>query len=70
MIIHARHRAAADALAQHLAMFPESMACEDLWENHPDLSEQDAIEAGELALILATEMREAVLGICAAIEAG
>jgi len=41
--------AAFAAVAQHLSMFPDSSAAEDLWENNPELSEAEAEAAGELA---------------------
>lgn len=45
--------AAIRAVVQHLSAFADSMAAEDLWENNPELSEQDAIEAGQLADLIA-----------------
>jgi hypothetical protein len=45
--------AAINTVMQHLSMFPDSMAAEDLWENNPALTEVEAEAAGELADLIA-----------------
>ena len=48
--------AAVRAVVQHLSMFPDSMAAEDLWENNPDLTEGQATQAGWLADLIVRSM--------------
>jgi len=45
--------AAVNTVMQHLSMFADSMAAEDLWENNPALTEIEAEAAGELADLIA-----------------
>lgn len=53
--------AALQAVAQHLGGFEDSMACEDIWENNPDLLEAEMETATELAEQIAESTRNALL---------
>jgi len=52
--------AATRAVAQHLSMFADSSAAETLWEDNPELSETEAVAAGELGDLM---VRSIVAGI-------
>lgn len=49
-------RAAVQSVALHLSNYPDSTAAEGLWENNPELSEAEAIEAGQLADLIARSL--------------
>ena len=51
-------RAANDAVVMHLDVFYGSSAQEQLWENHPELSEDDADKAAIQADRIATMLRD------------
>jgi hypothetical protein len=53
--------AALEAVAQHLGAFESSMAEEDIWENHPQLSRTQMEEATRLADQIADSTRNALL---------
>jgi hypothetical protein len=53
--------AALQAVAQHLGGFADSMACEDIWENNPELEAGEMETATRLAEQIADSTRNALL---------